>query len=96
MKQVFFLLMLVVCLVQMVAAYGSEEAAITGAATRVLTFLQAIGGTVFGIGLAYTAILLMMHNEDALRKTWRVILGGIILFMVPTIVKLIQGFASGH
>ncbi|MFH1367872.1 MAG: TrbC/VirB2 family protein [Elusimicrobiota bacterium] len=78
-----------------VLAYGGEEAAIQSFFDRTINFLSiTVGGGMVVIGLIVTGFKLAGHKEDAIKSGIMVVGGGALVFMAPTILKLIKSFAG--
>ncbi|MFA5858195.1 MAG: TrbC/VirB2 family protein [Elusimicrobiota bacterium] len=73
----------------------SDTSGVGASFTKIITWLSTVlGAGLTIIGLIITGIRLAMHDEQALKKGIWVIVGGIIIFIAPQILKLIQSFGN--
>ena len=73
-------------------SYGSQ---ITQAGQALYTWIRGIGAIVLAIGISGAGFqMAVAHDKEAMKKFFYVILGGLIVFLAPSFVALVQGVAG--
>jgi hypothetical protein len=73
-------------------SYGSQ---ITQAGQALYSWIRSIGAVILAIGISGAGFqMAVAHDKEAMKKFFYVILGGLIVFLAPSFVGLIQGVAG--
>lgn len=81
---------------QAFAQYGGNEGQIDNFLSQSTTWLIThLGPSFFVLGIIGVAVSLMWGNEDALRKSGLVVLGGTLIFLSEAVMALLKRLAGG-
>ena len=73
-------------------SYGAQ---ITQAGQALYTWIRGLGAVVLAIGISGAGFqMAVAHDKEAMKKFFYVILGGLIVFLAPSFVALVQGVAG--
>jgi predicted membrane channel-forming protein YqfA (hemolysin III family) len=73
-------------------SYGSQ---INQAGQALYSWIRSIGAVILAIGISGAGFqMAVAHDREAMKKFFYVILGGLIVFLAPSFVSLIQGVAG--
>ena len=73
-------------------SYGSQ---INQAGQALYSWIRSIGAVILAIGISGAGFqMAVAHDREAMKKFFYVILGGLIVFLAPSFVALIQGVAG--